>query len=146
MTTTSLDREVERRLRDHEVRYTQGRRTVVSTLAGADGPRSAAELHTQIGRAVPLSSLYRSLAVMERAGVIVHHFSMGGITRFELAEWLQGHHHHLICINCGTVEDLTLPQQFEEEVQRLVDLIGERAAFTASDHALEIEGRCEECR
>lgn len=146
MTTTTLDREVERRLQDREVRYTQGRRVVVSALAGADGPRSADELHQEIGDTVPLSSLYRSLSVMEQAGVIVHHFGMGGITRYELAEWLKGHHHHLICVNCGTVEDLTLPPSYEEEVQRIVDLIGAREAFTASDHALEIEGRCSECR
>ncbi len=146
MTTTSLDREVERRLHDNEVRFTRGRKTVVSVLAGAEGPRSAAELHAEIGRAVPLSSLYRSLSVMEQAGVLVHHFGVGGITRYELAEWLQGHHHHLICVNCGSVEDLILPPAFEAEVQKLVDNIGAAATFTPIDHALEIEGRCSECK
>lgn len=146
MTTTSLEREVERRLHDNEVRFTRGRKTVVSTLAEADGPRSAAELHYEIGGAVPLSSLYRSLSVMEQVGVLVHHFGLGGVTRYELAEWLQGHHHHLICVNCGTVEDLTLPPAFEAEVEKLVNKIGSAATFTPSDHALEIEGRCSECK
>lgn len=145
-TTTSLDREVEGRLRSHEIRYTRGRREVVTTLAGSDGPMSAAELNRRLRSTVPLSSLYRSLSVLEEAGVLVHHFSAGGVTRYELAEWLQGHHHHLICVSCGKVEDLQLPASFEEQVQQLVDKIGVSASFTPSDHALEIEGRCLECR
>lgn len=144
-TTTSLDREVEGRLRDAEVRYTRGRRRVVSALAESDGPMSAAELHALIGNSVPISSLYRSLSVMEEVGVLVHHLGARGVTRYELAEWLQGHHHHLICINCGKVEDLQLPPAFERRVQGLVDEIGVLASFQPSDHALEIEGRCAEC-
>lgn len=143
--TTSLDREVESRLHDNEVRYTRGRRTVVTALANADGPMSAAELHVRIGRKVPLSSLYRSLSVMEQAGVLTHHFSAGGVTRYELAEWLQGHHHHLICVSCGRVEDLELLPTVESQVQSLVDEIGASVSFRAVGHALEIEGICSEC-
>ncbi len=139
---TTLDREVEQRLRERDVRYTQGRRAVVATLAAADGPRSAAEMH---GAGVPLSSLYRTLAVLETAGVVVPHFAAGGVTRYELAEWLTGHHHHLICVDCGAVEDVSIPQPFEAQVRRLVDDIAADASFTALDHALEIEGRCARC-
>ena len=71
MTTPTLDREVERRLADSDVRYTRGRRVVIRALAEADGPRSAAELSKAIGESVPLSSLYRSLAVLEEAGELV---------------------------------------------------------------------------
>ena len=80
MTTT--DREVEKRLHEKEVRYTTGRRAVVATLAGSGGPRSAAELHDEIGTSVPLSSLYRSLTVLEEVGVVEPHFGAKGITRY----------------------------------------------------------------
>ncbi len=143
---TTLDREVEQRLRDRDVRYTRGRRSVVAALAAADGPRSAAELRGggSAGQ-VPLSSLYRTLAVLEEAGVVVPHFGAKGVTRYELAEWLTGHHHHLICVNCGTVEDVAIPQPYETQVRRLVDDIAADKSFTAVDHALEIEGRCARC-
>lgn len=144
-TTKSLDREVEGRLRTSEIRYTRGRKMVVTALAGSDGPMSAAELHSEIGTEVPLSSLYRSLSVMEQAGVVVHHFGAGGVTRYELAEWLSGHHHHLICVNCGKVEDLQLPPALEEQVRLLVEKIGDSASFSPSDHTVEIEGRCGSC-
>jgi len=143
MTTT--DREVEKRLREKDIRYTTGRRAVVAILAGLGGPRSAAELHGEVGASVPLSSLYRSLTVLEEAGVVEPHFGAKGITRYELAEWLKGHHHHLICIDCGSVEDIELPKKFEKQVHSLVDQVGSIASFKPINHALEIEGLCRSC-
>ena len=140
-----IDQQVERRLREHDIRYTSGRRTVVAALDGADGPRSAAELSDDLDGIVPLSSLYRSLAVLEEAGVVVPHHGTKGLTRYELAEWLSGHHHHLVCIGCGSVDDVDVPAQHEETVRELVAAIGEMAAFSATSHVLEIEGRCAQC-
>ena len=145
MTSTSLDREVERRLADHDVRYTQGRQAVVHGLAMAQGPRSASELHEAIGDRVPLSSLYRSLAVLEEAGIASPHYSVKGLTRYELAEWLAGHHHHLVCVNCGSVEDVEMTEEQEVELEQLVARISSRASFSPANHALEIAGRCARC-
>jgi len=144
--TQSLDRDVEKRLSDRDVRYTRGRRTVVTALNSADGPMSAAELHERIGTDVPLSSLYRTLAVLEEAEVVMPHFGTRGITRYELAEWLTGHHHHLLCVSCGTVDDIDVPQPIEDEVRVIVDKIAALATFAPSGHALEIEGRCAKCQ
>lgn len=145
MTSPSVDREVEKRLSEHDVRYTRGRRVVVSALAAADGPKSAAELHSDIGPSVPLSSLYRSLTTLEETGVVMHHFGAKNITRYELAEWLTGHHHHLVCIDCGAVEDIEIPKAQESQVVGLVDRVSAAASFTPIDHALEINGRCARC-
>lgn len=146
MPNTSLDRDVEHHLKSRDIRYTKGRRVVVAALAGADGPRSVAELHADMGAAVPLSSLYRSLAVMEEAGVVVPHFGAKGLTRYELAEWIAGHHHHVICVSCGAVEDIDVPPSHEARVRKLVDEIAAMIDFEPIDHTLEIEGRCSRCR
>jgi Fe2+ or Zn2+ uptake regulation protein len=145
VTTPSLDREVEKRLREHDVRYTGGRRAVVAALAASDGPRAASEIFSDIGSAVPLSSLYRSLAVLEEAGVVVPHYGAKGLTRYELAEWLTGHHHHVICIECGAVDDIAIPEPYETQVRKIVEEISALVSFSAVDHALEIEGRCARC-
>lgn len=146
MTRPALHREVERRLREHGIRYTAGRETVVAALANGAGPRSAAELHEQTAGSIPVSSLYRSLGVLEEAGVVVPHFGAKGLTRFELAEWFTGHHHHLVCTDCGSVDDIEIGEVQEREVQALVDEIGAQAQFHVTDHVLEIEGRCVRCR
>ncbi len=145
MTTASHHRQVESRLGDSNVRYTAGRRAVVDVLGEAEGPMSAAEIHQRLSGTVPLSSVYRSLAVLEEAGVLIPHFAVKGLTRYELAEWLRGHHHHLVCIDCGAVEDVTLPQPMEAEMDRIVRDIGGLTRFDAVNHSLEIEGRCPKC-
>jgi len=145
MVKSALVRQVEQRLREHDVRFTQGRRAVVDALSRAPGPRSAAELSDQLSPAVPLSSIYRTLAVLEEVGVLAPHLGAKGLTRFELAEWLTGHHHHLVCIDCGSVADVDIPAGQEERVRSLVTQIAEHASFAATDHTLEIEGRCSRC-
>ena len=145
MTTPTTDREIERRLAEADVRYTKGRRVVVDALAQADGPRSAAELSEIIGSDVPLSSLYRSLAVLEEAGILAPHFSSPGLTRYELAEWLSGHHHHLVCIDCGQVQDLPANEKTETRLQAIVADVARDASFREVNHALEIEGLCARC-
>lgn len=142
----TLDRDVEERLSDRDVRYTRGRRRVVTALHEADGPMSAAELHDTVGADVPLSSLYRTLAVLEETEVVMPHFGARGITRYELAEWLTGHHHHLVCVVCGTVDDINVPPQYEDAVRVLVEKIAAVAGFSATAHVLEIEGSCSRCR
>ncbi len=145
MNTSSLDRQVQQRLADADVRYTRGRREVVDTLASLDGPRSAAELHEVMGGGVPLSSLYRTLTVLEETGILAPHYSSPGLTRYELAEWLTGHHHHLVCIDCGQVEDIDVDEKLESELHRIVSEVSLTASFVDSSHALEIEGRCGKC-
>ena len=145
MATSTLDRQGERRLAEADVRYTEGRRVVIRALAEADGPRSASELSEVIGQAVPLSSLYRTLAVLADAGVLAPHFSSPGLTRYELAEWLSGHHHHLVCIECGRVQDLVASDAIESRLQAIVADVARDASFTDLNHALEIDGRCAQC-
>ncbi|HZD24570.1 MAG TPA: Fur family transcriptional regulator [Acidimicrobiia bacterium] len=145
MTKSTIERQVESQLLDHDVRYTKGRRAVVNALARAPGPMSAAELADVVGESVPLSSLYRTLSVLGEIGVITHHLGAKGLTRYELDEWLTGHHHHLVCTDCGRVSDIEIPAPQEESVRMLVAEIAELASFSASDHALEIEGTCSEC-
>lgn len=143
---TTVDERVADRLTGHGVRYTKARRTVVNALGRADGPRSAAELAESIGAKVPVSSLYRSLGVLEEAGVVAPHHGARGVTRYELAEWLAGHHHHLICVGCGLIEDVVVPKGRETEIRRLVDALARESGFAPIDHVLEIEGRCGRCR
>ena len=142
---STLHRQVESRLAEHETRYTRGRRSVVDALADADGPRSAAELSPVLSD-VPVSSLYRTLSVLEDAGVVTPHLATKGIARYELAEWILGHHHHLVCVDCGRVEDVAVSDEREGRLHAVVEEIADESSFAATSHALEIEGRCARCR
>ena len=146
MTITTADHEIQHRLSGLEIRYTAGRRHVVAALSDSDGPQSAAELHAVVGDTVPLSSLYRTLAVLDEANVVARHFGTDGVIRYELAEWLKGHHHHLVCARCGAVDDIVLTKAQEANVHRAIEEIAADAGFSATNHTLEIEGVCARCR
>jgi Fe2+ or Zn2+ uptake regulation protein len=99
-----------------------------------------------MGGEVPVSSVYRSLAVLEEAGVVEPHHGARGLTRYEMAEWVAGHHHHMVCESCGAVEDIELPSDLEVELERLVGRVAGLSSFAVTGHALEVDGRCMRCR
>lgn len=137
--------EVKRRLADLDVRYTGGRQAVIKALQRVNGPQSAADLHRRI-KSVPLSSLYRSLTVLDEAGVVRKHHDADGLARFELAEWITGHHHHVVCIECGLVEDVEVDKKAERLLDELTARLATAAGFELRGHVLEIEGVCRRCR
>jgi Fe2+ or Zn2+ uptake regulation protein len=77
--------------------------------------------------------------------VVAPHHGARGITRYEIAEWLAGHHHHLVCVDCGAVEDIELPPSLEKELEVLVGQVSKMSEFSASGHSLEVDGRCTRC-
>ncbi|HEY5651240.1 MAG TPA: Fur family transcriptional regulator [Acidimicrobiia bacterium] len=146
MTNSHHDRQIQRRLTDAGSRYTPGRRMLVGVLADGSGPRSVAELAEALEGAVPVSSLYRSLAVLDEAGVVVQHFGPGGMTRYELAEWLTGHHHHAVCTECGSVEDIELGESAEASLDGMLVGLSRSTGWDLTGHSLEVEGVCRTCR
>lgn len=141
-----LEQTVEQRLETEGIRLTPGRRSTVVALATMHGPRTAAEIHDQVGSTVPLSSLYRSLAVLTNADVLSSRHGSDGIVRFELAEWFTGHHHHLVCTSCGTVVDVTPTADQEKAMEQLVRDMTRETGFDVSGHRFEIEGTCGACQ
>ncbi len=146
MTAQNIDDTVRRHLADRDVRYTLGRKAVVRALHHSTGPQSAADIHARVKSQVPLSSLYRSLVILEDAGVVAAHHSQGPVARFELAEWLTGHHHHVVCVSCGRVDDVSLDRAAERTLDEVVKQVATATGFTVSEHTLEIEGTCPACR
>lgn len=145
MVSSQMEQQIVARLHASDIRYTPGRRTVVQALSVADGPRSASDLHADLGEKIPLSSLYRSLSTLTDAGVLAPHHGSRGITRYELAEWLMGHHHHLLCNICGAMHDIELPREQEHVLRDIASSASIGRDFVATGHSLEIGGHCRTC-
>ena len=143
---SDTERLVIEHLRGQDVRYTAGRRLVTLRLVREKGPRSAADLHEALRAELPLSSLYRTLTVLTEAGVLQRSHDGAGVGLFELAEWLRGHHHHLVCIECGTVEDVQLDAETERTLTRLANRIAGKAGFAHIGHRVDVEGYCTSCK
>lgn len=136
--------EIGRRLARAGQRWTKGRRAVVGALSEATAPLSVTELQRAVGPDVPLSSLYRIIADLVDARVLVKLEFSEGFARFELDEDLAAHHHHLVCRSCGSVVDLEL-EELERAVHTTAGVIRRRSGFEVSAHRIDFFGTCLTC-
>ncbi len=141
---TELDRAVNERLAEHDLRYTSGRRQIVTGLRSAGGPVTLPEL-LELVSDLAQSSAYRNLSLMEEAGVVRRLVHGGDHAHFELAEELTEHHHHLICESCGLVLDFTLQPGVERSLDKAFDRLAESEGFTPSHHVIDVYGTCSRC-
>ena len=144
MQDDDLHATVAERLRAVTQRYTPVRRAVVGILAAAGRPVSITEL-LDAGSGLAQSSVYRSLAVLEEAGAVHRMLGPDGLARHELAEALTEHHHHLVCVSCGTVEDVPASVRLEQTVARAVAQAVAATGFRPQTHRLDLVGVCARC-
>ena len=126
------------------LRLTRHRRTVLAMLEVAERPLTTDEVVA--GSAVPVSTVYRILAELVEAGVVVRVAGAGGADRHELAEpYSRHHHHHLVCEGCGIVTDFEPSPQLERLIEREVAALLCSNGFEVSHHLFDVRGRCREC-
>ena len=91
------------------------------------------------GMDIGLATVYRVLTQFEQAGLLLrNHFESGkaeGKAIFELNEG--DHHDHLVCIECGHVEEFVDPV-----IEKRQHEIAANLGFEIVDHALAIYGTC----
>ena len=139
-----LDRLAVARLRQQGQRYTGNRRSLIRLLAAADAPLTIPDI-LERGPELAQSSVYRNLLLLEQSGLVQRVVTNDEWARFELAEDLTQHHHHLICSTCGIVRDFTVPPQVERSVDDAFAKIAQQTGFTLLTHRLDLVGLCPDC-
>ncbi len=132
------------RLMSDGQRYTRNRQAIVTILGDAVRPLALSEV-LSVGPDLAQSSVYRNLAVLEEAGVVRRVAATDEFARYELAEDLTEHHHHLLCSECGAVEDFVLPARVERSVESALTAVAATAGFEGTHHRLDLVGRCANC-
>ena len=127
-------------LRQRDRRITGPRQLILDLIRKEEHPMTAKEIHSQLD--CDLSTIYRSLRLLE--GIpLVKRFDFGdGTARFELlGKDDDGHHHHLVCRECSTVVEIgeCFSDEFEKRLAR-------RHRFASVSHRLEFFGVCPECQ
>ena len=87
------------------------------------------------GMDIGLATIYRVLTQFEQAGLLSRHHFESGKAVFELNEG--GHHDHLVCLQCGHVEEF-----FDAEIEKRQRNIARDRGFVLQDHALSLYGNC----
>jgi Fur family ferric uptake transcriptional regulator len=84
---------------------------------------------------VGLATVYRVLTQFEQAGLLIRSNFDGGKAVFELNEGQ--HHDHLVCLDCGRVEEF-----FDEAIELRQHQVAGTKGFEIADHALSIYAHC----
>jgi Fur family ferric uptake transcriptional regulator len=89
-----------------------------------------------------LATIYRSMHLLEKMGMVKRFHFHDGAARFELmAEGDDGHHHHLVCTKCAEVVEIG--ECFPAEIE---SRIAAANGFKSVTHKLEFFGLCPECQ
>ncbi len=135
--TTERENTLKQACRDHGLRMTGQRLTILAVLAQADDHPDAVELHrraAQIDPGISLATVYRTVKLLQDKGILARHAFADGRARYETAEG--DHHDHLIDIESGRVIEFQSP-----EIERLQDEVARRLGFKIVSHRLEIYAR-----
>jgi Fur family ferric uptake transcriptional regulator len=139
-------------LRKKRLRITEPRRIIINVLAGTKEHVSAEEVYMEVHKAHPnvgLTTVYRTLDLLEGMGVVTKLHFGDGRSRYELIESLTklGHHHHLVCTICKRVidyddfvdEELELLKKVERELSK-------KHGFQITGHVIQFYGKCSRCK
>ena len=92
------------------------------------------------------SSVYRNLNVLEESGAVTRIVTNDEFTRYELAEHITEHHHHIICTSCGDIADFSLPSSVEKSLNVSLRQAANRTRFRVDNHRLDALGTCVSCQ
>jgi Fur family ferric uptake transcriptional regulator len=87
------------------------------------------------GMEIGLATIYRVLTQFEQAGILIRHHFESGKAVFELNQG--GHHDHLVCIQCGRVEEF-----YDAEIERRQVKVAKDRGFNIHEHSLQIYADC----
>jgi Fur family ferric uptake transcriptional regulator len=139
---TALD-EFRAYLRDHNLPVTPQRLAVAEVVLLRDRHLSAEEIEQELAAkdvSVGTATVYRTLDVLVRSGLVVERDFGEGFKRYESARGIP-QHEHLLCTVCGKVTEFR-----DERLERMTTLLAEAHGFARQRHRLVIYGVCGECQ
>jgi Fur family ferric uptake transcriptional regulator len=143
---SSDEQELKELLKQRGYKFTDQRGAVLEVLIKYSGEHlSTDEIYQYVRDTNPeigLATVYRTLTLLERVGLVMKLDLDDGFSRYELARHNEDHrHHHLICSNCGSVTEVE-----EDLLDSLEEQILLKNDFLVKDHRVKFYGLCSKCR
>ncbi|HET7564783.1 MAG TPA: Fur family transcriptional regulator [Gemmatimonadaceae bacterium] len=130
-------------LREHNLPITAQRLAIAEVLLLGDRHFSAEEIERVLAARnveVGTATIYRTLEVLVRSGLVVERDFGEGFKRYEAARGVP-QHEHLLCTVCGKVIEFR-----DERLERMTVLLADAHGFARQSHRLVIYGVCAECQ
>ncbi|EJF83191.1 Fur family transcriptional regulator [Candidatus Bartonella washoeensis] len=131
------ERNYEQELRTAGLRVTRQRRIILDILADTNDHPNAFEIFqraNKIDSSISLSTVYRTMKILEGNGTIHRHTFSGGPSRFEQADGQ--HHDHLIDVDTGQVIEFQ-----SDIIEKMQEEIAKSLGYDIIHHRLELYGK-----
>ena len=125
-------------LQEKGYRSTAPRRTLAAAISEQEHHFTAEGLRLKLPPELGRATVYRTLKILVDAGVLCRVLMEDGDLHYQLSH--HGHHHHLLCVHCGSSQDLT-----GCDIEDVLASTSVRHGFELSGHWLEVYGRCRDC-
>lgn len=125
------------------VRSTRQRSAVADVLREQSGFHSAQEYFELLrnrGQRIGLTTVYRTLQALVASGDVDILVGADGEARYRGCGQALGHHHHLVCRQCGRTVEIAAT-----EVEQWASSVAVAHGFTSVDHTVELVGTCRNC-
>lgn len=136
VSTEALERVLARR----GFRVTRPRRTLLRAMASLGDHFTAQDLMAAVApQEVGRATVFRTIRLLQDMGTLCQVVLDDGTVEYRLTSG--GHHHHVVCSQCGAVRDFA-----SCDIDGLLAEIGRLTGFAVQAHRLELYGHCERCR
>lgn len=128
-------------LKERGHRLTPQRQLILEAIESTAGHVSAESVHAKVAAQFPqvnISTVYRTLELLQKLGLVTHTHFDDGIALYHLAE--DSHHQHMVCRGCGSEREIAV-----EELSALDRHLRERYGFQADLAHFAIVGTCKAC-
>ena len=127
---------------DKGVKLTDQRKIIVKIISeskksyGESDHPDVDELYNRVSKIdtkISIATVYRTVKLLEEAGILAKHEFKGGKARYEAM--VESHHDHLIDIKSGEIIEFV-----DQEIEELQKKVAEKYGYTLVDHKLELYG------
>lgn len=127
-------------LKDQGFKVTQIRLDILDIFSKNEKPIDANFIYKKLKNSVNEATVYRTLSSFEESGLLRRIDLRKDSICFELNS---DHHHHMICLSCGQIEDFKESKDIEKLLEQI---IGKSTKFKKiTEHSLELFGFCKMC-
>ncbi len=122
------------------LRLTGQRRLILDQFLKADTHLSQDEIYNALrSHGVGRATVFRTLKMLQECGLVSPVVGRDGTSRFEV-ELDRPHHDHLICVECGLIQEVAWP-----ELEKIQEAACRKVGFVTKYHRHEVFGLCRDC-
>ena len=118
------------------VKLTDQRKIIAKVMSVSDDHPDVDELYKRVSKIdskISIATVYRTVKLLEEAGILTKHDFKGGKARYEAM--IESHHDHLIDVKTGEIIEFV-----DEDIENLQKKVAEKYGYNLVDHKLELYG------